>query len=173
MVSIRMYAWRLLAGVIPGYLLRNFYFNFLLKNKIGRRSSIHRGLEVYCVGGITVGENSTISKFVNLDGRGGLSIGDRVSVSAYVKILTASHDPNTPNFQYVVKSVRIENYVWIGTDALILPGVTLGEGCVVAAGSVVAKTVEPYSIVAGNPAKRIGERVRSLSYSPFWRPPFQ
>ena len=168
-----MYIWRLFARLLPCYNYRNFCFRHVLENTIADRSSIHRGLEVYCVGGIKIGENTTINKYVDLDGRGGLLIGNRVSISPYVKILTGSHKPMSVNFQYIVKPVIIDDYVWIGTAAIILPGVTLGQGCIVAAGSVVSKTVAPYSIVAGNPAKKIGQRNAELDYSPFWRPPFQ
>jgi maltose O-acetyltransferase len=148
-------------------------FRTLLKNKIGSNSSIHKGLEIYCVGGISIGDNTTINKHVDLDGRGGLYIGSNVSISAYTKILTASHNPNSINFDYVTMSNYVEDYVWIGTGALILPGVKLGTGCVVAAGSVVTKSVEPYTIVAGNPARKINERIKELNYSPYWRPYFQ
>ena len=102
-----------------------------------------------------------------------MPIGDRVSVSAYAKERSASHDPNTPNFAYVIKPVSIGNFVWIGTGALVLPGVRLGDGCVVAGGSVVTRSVAPFDIVAGNPARKIGDRTRELDYTPYWRPPFQ
>lgn len=173
MASLLMFIWRLIFRLCPGYWVRNMYFKHLLKNEIGCRSSIHHGLDIYCIGGIKIGESTTINKYVDLDGRGGLSIGNNVSISAYVKIITASHDPNTSGFEYVTKPVRIEDYVWIGTGALVLPGVTLGVGSVVASGSIVTKDVEPYSIVAGNPARKLGDRKRNLAYSPFWRPPFQ
>lgn len=173
MASVRLYLWRLLAAFFPGYGVRNVLFRGLLRNSIGRRSSLHRGLEVYSLGGITIGQECTINKYVDLDGRGGVAIGDRVSISAYARILSASHDPDTTNFAYVVKPVSIGDYVWIGTGAMVLPGVTLGKGCVVAAGSVVTHSVAPFDIVAGNPARKIGERKRDLAYTPYWRPPFQ
>ncbi len=60
--------------------------------------------------------------------------------------------------------VIIGDRVWIGYGALILPGVKLGEGAVVGAGAVVTKDVEPFTIVAGNPARKIGERTKELRY---------
>ncbi len=173
MDSIKLFIWRLIFRICPGYRIRNFYFFHVLKNPIGKKSSLHHGVELYCVGGITIGESSTINKYVDIDGRGGLYIGNNASISAYVKILTASHDPNSPNFQQITKPIKIEDYVWIGTGAIILPGVTLCQGCIVAAGSIVTKNVECYTIVAGNPARKIGERAKNLAYSPFWRPIFQ
>jgi acetyltransferase-like isoleucine patch superfamily enzyme len=60
--------------------------------------------------------------------------------------------------------VLIEDYVFIGTRAMILPGVILGKGCAVAAGAIVTKSVVPFTIVAGVPAKPIGHRVENLEY---------
>jgi acetyltransferase-like isoleucine patch superfamily enzyme len=173
MASVRLYLWRVLAAFFPNYGVRSFLFRTALRNTIGHRSSLHRGLEVYCVGGVTIGKECTINKYVDLDGRGGVSIGDRVSISAYAKILSASHDPNSPSFAYLAEPVSIGDFVWIGTGALVLPGVTLGKGCVVAAGSVVTRSVAPFEIVAGNPARKIGDRAHDLAYTPYWRPPFQ
>jgi acetyltransferase-like isoleucine patch superfamily enzyme len=68
--------------------------------------------------------------------------------------------------------VRIGDYAWLGARALILPGVELGEGAVVGAGSVVTKAVAPYAIVAGSPAKPIGERPRGLRYTLAYFPLF-
>jgi acetyltransferase-like isoleucine patch superfamily enzyme len=116
---------------------------------------MHHGLELYCSGGITIGNNTTINKYIDLDGRGGLIIGNNVSISAYCKIITASHDPNASDFKYITKPVSIEDYVWVGTSAIILPGVTLKRGCIVASGSIVTKNVAEYEIVAGNPAKKL------------------
>lgn len=173
MQSLRIYLWRSWLKNVLSYNLRNLFFKKLLKNRIGRNSSIHKGLEVYCAGGIFIGNETTINKFVDLDGRGGLFIGNNVSISAYTKILTASHEANTEGFDYITKETRIEDYVWIGTGALLLPGVELGKGCVVAAGAVVTKSVPPYTIVGGNPARKIGDRTEKLNYSPYWRPWFQ
>jgi maltose O-acetyltransferase len=64
-----------------------------------------------------------------------------------------------------VKGVAIDDYVFIGTRALILPGVSIGKGAVVGAGALVSKSVEPYSIVAGVPSKVIGHRNQNLNYS--------
>jgi maltose O-acetyltransferase len=66
----------------------------------------------------------------------------------------------------------LKDYAWIGVRAIVLPGVTLHEGCVVGAGSVVTKDFERYSIVAGVPAKKIGERNPDLQYDLEYRPLF-
>ncbi|EFO3596123.1 acyltransferase, partial [Escherichia coli] len=116
---------------------------------------------------------TTINKNVYIDGRGGVTIGSNVSISPYVRIITASHDVNCPNFSLILKPVIIKDYVWICTSSIILPGVTLGYGAIVAAGAVVTKNIPDYAIVAGNPAKVIGYRSETLHYNPLWRPTFQ
>lgn len=169
-IVIKLIFWNYFLRHLPGFWLRKFLFRMVLENKIPASSSLHVGLDVFYVSGIVIGEKSVVNKFAVLDGRGGLTIGNNVSISAYTRILTASHDPNTEDFEYVTKGVVIEDYVWIGVGALILPGVTLKKGCVVAAGSVVTKDVEAYHIVGGNPAKFIKERNRQLNYNPSWEP---
>jgi len=86
-------------------------------------------------------------------------------------ILTLAHDPQDPEFSDKGGDVIIGDRVWIAYRATVLPGVTIGEGAVVAAGAVVASDVEPFTIVGGVPARRIGERNRAiqyrLDYSPF------
>ena len=94
-------------------------------------------------------------------------IGERVCINDGVEILTASHDVSDPKWQHVKKKIVIEDYVWIGTGAMILPGAVLGRGSVVAARAVVSKPVERGSVVAGNPAKPlVKKRPEDLDYNP-------
>lgn len=62
------------------------------------------------------------------------------------------------------QSVEIDDRAWLGSNVVVLPGVHIGEGAVCCAGCVVTKDVEPYSVVAGIPAKKVGERPRNLKY---------
>ncbi len=71
-----------------------------------------------------------------------------------------------------MRPVVIGDHVWIGARALICPGVTIGEGAVVGAGAVVTRDVAPYAIVAGNPARVIGQRTRDLHYRTRYFPLF-
>jgi maltose O-acetyltransferase len=96
-----------------------------------------------------------------------VNIGNSVVINDGVKILTGTHDVNDEHFQLLIKPVTIGHYAWICTGAMILPGVTVGEGGVVAAGAVVTRDVPAYSVVAGNPAKIVREnRNRKLDYKP-------
>ena len=173
MQYLLLFSWHSFFRKIPLFWVRSIIFIYLFRNSIGRRSSLHRSLELYCIGGISIGQSTTINKYVDLDGRGGLYIGNNVSISAYVKIITGSHDIDSKDFKFKSEKIIIEDYVWIVTNALILPGVTLKKGCVVAAGSVVTKDVEKYCVVAGNPAKPIKIRSSLLEYDPYWKPYLQ
>ncbi len=105
-----------------------------------------------------------INRDVLLDGRKGLRIGNNVSISEGAVILTLEHDPNSPDFANRGATVQIEDYVFVGARAIILPAVTVCRGAVVAAGAVVTHDVAPYTIVGGVPARPISERSRDLHY---------
>ena len=88
-----------------------------------------------------------------------IMIGKNCCIGEEVKLITGSHDVSSCRFDLVTKPIVIEDNVWVATGAMILPGVTIGEGAVVAAGAVVVKDVEPWTVVGGNPAKVIKKRV--------------
>lgn len=152
---------------VPVYALRYAWYRRVLGMRIGEGTALLMDLYLYIRGrarpgrpGITIGRRSVINQQCCLDGRGGLTIGDHVNISPGVWILTDSHDMHDPLFPEVLAPVTIRDHVWIGSRALILPGVTVGEGAVVAAGAVVTRDVEPYAVVAGVPARQIGTRTR-------------
>ena len=168
--NFSVFLWNFFFKYLPGFSFRKLVFRYLMGNKISWDSSIHRGIDLLWPGGITIGRRSVINRFVSLDGRGKLYIANNVSISAYAMIITASHDPDSEGFAYVTRPVVIEDYVWIGSGAIILPGITIKKGAVIAAGSVVTKDVGEYEIVGGNPAKFIRKRADKLNYNPFWEP---
>lgn len=115
---------------------------------------------------LTVGEGSFVGR-AELAVHAALTIGRCVCINDGVKILTASHDVSDPEWRTVASPIVIEDHVWIATNALILPGVILGRGAVVAAGAVVTQNVPPLRIVAGNPARLLEKcRVEKLDYAP-------
>lgn len=156
---------------IPVYSIRHFYYKKLLRIKLGKGSSIHLNCFLYG-NNIEIKNNSTINRGCFLDGRGRIIIGNNVSISPSVFIVTDDHLVNSKNFAGRSRFVYIDDYVWVGIKATILPGVRVGEGAVIAAGSVVTKDVDPYTIVGGMPAKKLGERTRDLKYNPSWMPFF-
>ena len=159
---------------VPFYAVRHAWYRRVLGMQIGEGAALLMDLYVYIRGralsgqsGITIGRRSVINQQCSLDGRGGLTIGNYVSISQGVWIFTDSHDMHDPLFREVLAPVTIGDHAWIGSRAMILPGVTVGEGAVVAAGAVVTSNVEPYTVVGGVPARPIGTRNRSLK--PRWR----
>lgn len=117
---------------------RNSRIDYPWNVSIGEMSSIGSGAWVYALDKITIGKN--------------------VCIGEDVRLITGSHDVTSPHFNLVTKPISIKDDVWIATGAYVLPGVTIGEGAVVGAGSVVRKNVEPWTVVAGNPAKFIKKR---------------
>ena len=154
-----------MVGLIPSHLLRQFAYKYALGMRVGHKSSIHRCCRIYRPSAVIVGNHSVINRGVLLDGRMGVRIGANVSISEGVAIITLEHDPNSPNFASRGATVSIADRVFIGAHAIILPGVTVGEGAVVAAGAVVTHDVPPYTIVGGVPSRTIGERCRDLTYT--------
>jgi acetyltransferase-like isoleucine patch superfamily enzyme len=150
---------------IPSYKIRHFYYRKVVGIRLGAGSSIHLNTRVDG-GSISIGESSTINRHCFLDGRGGLAIGNRVSVSAEVHLITCDHNHQSETFHLRLGRIVIDDYVWIGSRATILPNVHIGMGAVVCAGAVVTKDVQPYSIVGGVPAKEIGQRTKNLNYRP-------
>lgn len=152
------------ANHIPFHGLRLAFYRAFLKFELGLDSVIFMGVQFDTIKNFKLGNNSIINQNCRLDNRGGITIGDNVSISAEVCILTADHDLQSSDFGGRIRPVMIEDYVFIGTRAMILPGVILGKGCAVAAGAVVTKSVPPFTIVAGIPAKSIGQRTTDLQY---------
>lgn len=152
-------------GWLPSHSLRLFLYRHLLGISIGTKTSIHRGCRFYRPSAVCVGDHSVINRDVLLDGRMGLEIGHNVSLSEGVAVFTLDHDPQSRTFDSRGAAVQVADRAFVGARAILLPGVTLGEGAVVGAGAVVTASVAPFSIVAGVPARPIGERPRDLVYT--------
>lgn len=150
-------------GNCPSWRIRRLCYKFV-RIIIGNNSNIDMNCYFMCIGNIKIGENTHINQSCFLDGRGGIEIGSNVSISHYVKIVTGSHKVNSRTFEGDFHPIIIKDYAWIGIGATILNDVTIGEGAVVAAGSVVTKSIPPYTIVGGVPAKPIGKRNKDLIY---------
>lgn len=108
---------------------------------------------------ISIGKGTVITK-ANLDARGGIEIENNCIINDGVKIISATHDYNSSTYDLIKKKVKIGEYSWLATDSMILPGVTIGKGAIVGAGTVVAKDIPEMAICVGNPAKIIGYRER-------------
>lgn len=146
-----------LVSLVPSHSFRCFFYR-LAGIKIGKGSTIHTRAKFYDPRNIQIGEDTIVGEGAVLDGRAKLLIGNHVDIATEVMIYNSQHDIEDENFIAKDEEVIIEDYVFIGPRAIILPGVRIGKGAVVAAGAVVTKDVPPYAIVGGVPAKIIGER---------------
>jgi acetyltransferase-like isoleucine patch superfamily enzyme len=163
--------WNHVFGRVPLYWFRHLVVRRLYGLRMGR-SNLHRRVTLLSPWLVCIGDNVNVQMDCFLDGRGGLTIGNNVDLTPGVRILTEQHDVDSPYYDTVKKAVVIGDHVVVGSWALLLPGVTLGEGCVVGAGSVVTRDVPPYTIVAGNPAVIKRERRQGLLYRLDYRRPF-
>jgi len=116
---------------------------------------------------IHLGSWVRIGKRCYLNGEGGIEIGDGTVFAPEVVVLSSTHRHDQDNYlpydQYdEFRKVAIGRGVWIGHRAMIVPGVTIGDGAIIAMGAVVSKDVESGAIVGGNPAKLLGQRDTEL-----------
>lgn len=154
----------LIIAYIPSHLFRNFLYKNIFHMDIGKNVVIYYGAEIRAPWNIHIGEGTVIGDKAILDGRSGIKIGKNVNFSTGVWIWTNQHKVNDISFGIEGKPVIIEDRVWLSNRTIILPGVTVGEGAVVAAGAVVTKSVEPFVIAGGVPARKIGEREKQIGY---------
>ena len=147
----------------PSHVVRRLILK-LCGLKIGDGSSIHMGCRIYYPWKVKVGSHSTINPNCLLDGRKGLVIGNNVSISEGTFVVSLEHDPQSPTFETRGACTTIDDYAWIGMRAMLMTGIKIGKGAIVAAGAVVTKDVECYDIVAGVPARKIGTRNKDLQY---------
>lgn len=119
---------------------------------------------------ISIADNVFVWHHTILDGTGMLDIGEGTQIGAWVGVFTHSshiairiygnHYSNVLEHEkigFCIEPVKIGRYVFVGAGAKILPGVSIGDGTLISAGAIVSKSVEPFSIVSGNPAKVIGD----------------
>jgi acetyltransferase-like isoleucine patch superfamily enzyme len=165
-------------GFFVSWAKRILTSKMLMENNKRRKKLISKGaiiadtaeIGVTNIGGkksnLTVGEFSFIGK-VEIALHDKVSIGDFVCINDGAILLSASHDVSDPLWRHKKRPIQIDDYAWIATNAILLPGVKIGRGAVVGAGAVVSKDVADYCIVIGNPAKVIHKkRTEILNYNP-------
>jgi acetyltransferase-like isoleucine patch superfamily enzyme len=167
---------RLLAGSLAAYAYNHWFTDFPSRRVrraflrvwlggLGEGTGVQMGCRFLNGRKVFLGRRNVINYGCTLDGRRyAIRTGDDVSIGPEAVILTLGHDPQSPEFADRGGEILIGDRVWIACRAVVLPGVRIGEGAVVAAGAVVSRNVLPYEIVAGVPARKIGERSRNLKY---------
>jgi acetyltransferase-like isoleucine patch superfamily enzyme len=162
--GVAAYGYNGWVGRWPFRILRRAYLRHYLGG-LSLGTNVQMGCRFLNGRKVFLGDRNVINFGCLLDGRRYcIRTGDDVSIGPEAAILTLGHDPQSPDFADRGGEVLIGDHVWIGYRALVLPGVVIGDGAVVAAGAVVSKDVEPFAIVAGVPARKIGERTRDLKY---------
>src|SRR3989344_7295106 len=137
---------------VPFHSVRKFFFR-IFGVKIGKNSYIHMRTRFFYPAGITIGDGTIIGDACFLDGRKSLKIGNNVDIATGVMIYNSEHDVHSEDFKPIEEPVEIGDYAFIGPRAIILPGIKIGRGAVVAAGAVVTSDVKDFEIVGGVPTK--------------------
>jgi acetyltransferase-like isoleucine patch superfamily enzyme len=136
--------------------------------KCGINLTVPLGAHIVNPQNIECGDNVFFGLYCYIQAGGGLTLGSDLAIGPHVKIWTQNHrfdDLDTPIWQqgYENKPVEIGSDVWIGANAFIMPGAVIGDQCIISAHSVVgAKNYPPRTILAGHPARKVGERKRIL-----------
>lgn len=146
-----------------GVILRRIIYRPFLK-QMGKKVKIQEAVKIKWPERLSIGNRSSINEFCWIESSGGVSIGNNVWIAPRVSIVSFQHKHTLYYHECshdftgggkILNKIVIEDNVWIGAHSIILSGVTVGEGCIVGAGSVVTHDVPPYSIVAGVPARVI------------------
>lgn len=124
----------------------------------GSNIRLRMPLTIYYPELLSIGSDVDIGEYTLIRAKGNVNIGSRVLVASHAMINSSTHPNSLPRFGVTLESpIVIGDDVWIGAGAAILPGVSVGQGSIVGAGAVVTNDVEPYTIVAGVPARPIGK----------------
>lgn len=156
--------FNLIHNALPFFVLKRLWLK-AFGIHLSRGAVIHRRVKFFSIGNISIGQNSTVNPGCYLDNRNEIRIGSNVSIAHDTKIYTLGHDIDSEDFCLIGAPVVIGDYACVFANVLIMPGVELGEGAVVYSGSVVTKSVAPYDVVGGNPARVLRKRNHDLKYT--------
>lgn len=155
---------------VPSRTFRHAYLNAYLAG-LGKNCGVQMGVKFLNGRKVSIGENAAVNWGCVFDGRRfPIQIGKNVSLGPEATILTLGHDPRSTDFSDKGGPVNVGDYCWIAYRATVLPGITLAEGTVLGAGSLLTRDTEPYGIYAGVPAVKCGERPRELHYQLNFKP---
>ncbi len=135
--------------------------SFLLRcfgAKVGKGVHVYPRTKIWAPWNIEFGDECGIADGVTLYSQGKIYIGKKVVISQGSHLVAGTHDYNQPDFPLVTKPITINDHVWIAAESFIHPGVTLAEGCVIGARSVVTKDMPAWMVCGGHPCKPLKER---------------
>jgi putative colanic acid biosynthesis acetyltransferase WcaF len=133
----------------------------LFKAKIGRHAHPYPSSKIWAPWNLEMGDYSCIGNHTDCYCVDRVRIGSHSTVSQYSYLCTASHDYTDPSMPLITAPIVIGEGVWIAADVFVGPGVAIGDGAVIGARSSVYRNIEPWTVVAGNPARVIKKRESS------------
>jgi putative colanic acid biosynthesis acetyltransferase WcaF len=136
--------------------------SFLLRlfgAKIGKGVHVYPGVKIWAPWNLVIGDESGIASGVNIYNQGRITIGNRTVISQGAHLVAGTHDYTNIGFPLITKPIYIGNQVWIATESFIHPGITIGDGCVIGARSVVSKNMPEWMVCTGHPCLPIKERI--------------
>lgn len=137
---------------------RNFVLR-LFGAKIGFKAHVYATVKIWAPWNLEIGDFSSLARGVDCYNQGKITIGKQTIISQKTYLCASSHDYTRANFPLILAPIVIKDQVWIAAGAFIAPGVSIGEGAVVGAKSAVFKDVDEWTVVGGNPAKFIKNRL--------------
>ncbi|MDM0024930.1 WcaF family extracellular polysaccharide biosynthesis acetyltransferase [Variovorax saccharolyticus] len=163
--KLRRAAWMLVWGLLgrPGPRAFSPMRLFLLRlfgARIGERVLVSSGVKVLMPWNLEIGEYTAIGEGVEIYNYGQVRIGKNSCVSQRVWLCTGTHDYKQPSFPLIWDDIQVGDGVWLAAETFVAPGVTIGDGAVVGARSVVTRDLEGWSVFAGNPCVLIKPRPR-------------
>ena len=153
--------WFLLAKPLPRSVGRSWKL-FLLRcfgARIHKTAHVYSSVRIYAPWNLEMHAYSCLAPEVDCYNVDKVTVGAHTTVSQKTYLCAASHDITKINYPLITASIIIEDQAWVGADAFISMGVTLGQGAVIGARTAVFKDVQPWTIVGGNPAKFIKKRL--------------
>ncbi|MBI3090845.1 MAG: colanic acid biosynthesis acetyltransferase WcaF [Candidatus Tectomicrobia bacterium] len=160
----KLFSWYLInallfdSWLLPFYTIKRIVLRFF-GAKIGDGVIIKPRVNIKYPWKLTIGNQTWIGEGVWIDNLALVTIGADCCISQGVYLCTGNHDWSDPRFALITREIVIENQAWIGAFSTICPGVTISEGSVLAAGSVVTKDTKAWTISAGNPAEFVKDRI--------------
>lgn len=131
--------------------------------RLGHKAVVHASARIWAPWNLEMGPFSCLSHGVDCYAVDRIRIGAYATVSQYSFLCAASHDIDAPDMTLTTAPIEIGDHAWVAADAFVGPGVTLGEGAVVAARASVFRDVAPWTVVAGNPARPLRQRSRAVA----------
>lgn len=155
--------WNLVWALLyrPSPVALHGWRSFLLRifgAKVGAGVHPYPSSRIWAPWNLVMSDHSCLSHYVDCYCVDKVFLGPRVTISQYSFLCTASHDYNQRDMPLVTAPIRIEADAWVTADVFVGPGVTIGEGAVVGARATVLRDVEPWTVVAGNPLRIVGQR---------------